>query len=88
MFYVYVLYSQKYDRLYVGQSYDLTRRLQLHNEGHVRSTKAYKPWEMVYSEKCPTLARAMNREKELKSHKGRIYIRNILLNGRVRQLPD
>ena len=35
-----------------------------------------------------TRAEAMKREKELKSHKGRDFIRKELLNGRVRQLPD
>ena len=88
MFYIYVLYSQKFDRIYVGQSNELNRRLQIHNKGFVQSTKAYKPWKIIYHEKCLTRAKAMNRERELKSHKGREFIRKIVLNGRVRQLPD
>ncbi|MEE9189523.1 MAG: GIY-YIG nuclease family protein [Candidatus Neomarinimicrobiota bacterium] len=88
MFYVYVLYSQKFDRIYIGQLSDITRRLQIHNEGFVQSTKAYKPWKIIYREKCATHKRAMNRERELKSHKGRDFIRKTVANGRVRQLPD
>jgi putative endonuclease len=88
MFYVYVLYSEKFDRIYIGHTGDITRRLQLHNEGLVQSTKACKPWKIIYHEKYPTRAQAMNREKELKSHKGRNYIRNVLLDGSVRQTPD
>ncbi len=88
MFYVYVLYSQKFDRIYIGQTGDITRRLQIHNEGFVQSTKAYKPWKIIYHEKYPTRAQATNRERELKSHKGRDFIRKTVSNGRVRQPPD
>jgi len=31
MFYVYILYSQKYDRYYIGHSPDVDKRLKEHN---------------------------------------------------------
>jgi putative endonuclease len=46
------------------------------------------PWELIYYEEFDARSVAMKREKELKSHKGRDYIREKILPVRVRQLPD
>jgi putative endonuclease len=86
MYFTYVLYSKRFDKIYIGQTSNLYKRIQQHNTEMVISTKHYIPWELIYSEKCQTRSEAMKREKELKSHKGRDFIRNKL--ARVRQLPD
>jgi putative endonuclease len=88
IFHIYVLYSQKFDKIYIGYTSDLQKRIGEHNSGRSRFTKSYMPWELVYSEEIPTRSFAMKREKELKSHKGRDFIRNNILPVRVRQLPD
>ncbi|MFC2135190.1 GIY-YIG nuclease family protein [Bacteroidota bacterium] len=62
--------------------------MESHNHGMSNSTKRYIPWELIYSESYETRSDAMKREKELKSHKGRDFIKNTLLKGRVRQSPD
>jgi len=85
---VYVLYSSKYDQIYIGQTDDLKDRLERHNTGKSRYTKRYIPWELIYFEEYETRSEAMKREKELKTHRGRDYIRKTFFNGRVRQLPD
>ncbi len=36
---VYILYSEKFDRYYIGQTQDFNERLSRHNSGHVPSTK-------------------------------------------------
>ncbi len=69
-YFVYVLVSLKRRKFYVGQTNDLADRLRRHNEGRVKSTKAYRPWSMVYFEKYETRAESMRRERELKSLKG------------------
>ena len=86
-FTTYVLYSKTFDKIYIGHSSDIQRRITEHNTGESRYAKRYAPWELVYSEEFPTRAEAMKREKELKSQKGREFIWN-LLNGGVRQLTD
>ncbi|MCX6138061.1 MAG: GIY-YIG nuclease family protein [Ignavibacteriales bacterium] len=48
---VYVLYSEKYDRLYIGQSEDLERRLAQHSRGEIFSTRPYLPMKLIYSER-------------------------------------
>ncbi len=88
MYYSYVLYSRKFDKLYIGQTSGLNIRLQQHNDGLVTSTKHYVPWELVHFEKFRTRSEAMKREKELKSHTGRETIREMYKLVRVRQMPD
>ena len=88
MFYTYVLYSVKFDKLYVGQTNFLQMRLEEHNRGLSNFTKRYKPWQLIHYEEFKTRSEAMKREKELKSHKGRDFIRTHFLNGRFRQMPD
>ncbi len=78
MFTVYILYSKHFDRYYIGQTNDIEKRLVRHNKGYVKSTKAYKPWELVYSEEYPTRKEAVNRETELKSKKSKIFIQELI----------
>ncbi len=76
---VYVLYSKKYDKIYIGYTSDLIKRFHSHNELGTKSyTVKYRPWEVVYTEVFTDKANAMKRENELKSYQGRSFIRNIL----------
>ena len=69
MYFVYILYSKTKNRYYVGHTNDLQRRLNEHNSGLTRSTKAHKPWNIVYTEKYALKSEAYQREKEIKSYK-------------------
>ena len=71
MYFVYILYSKKFDRYYVGQCEDLTVRLARHNAKRVLSTKPYVPWEVVYSETYATRSHATIIEKEHMKKKSR-----------------
>jgi putative endonuclease len=66
-FAVYILYSRKDKKLYVGQTVNLEKRLVLHFSGRVKSTKSRLPLELIKSEEYDTRAEAMKREKYLKS---------------------
>ncbi len=74
MFSIYILYSKKFDRFYVGHCEDLIKRLERHNHKAVPSTKAYVPWVLVYTEKFQSRSSAAAREKEIKKKKSRKYI--------------
>jgi putative endonuclease len=78
MFYIYILYSESFNRYYVGQCEDIAARLQRHNSRGVPSTKPYIPWEMVYTEVFLTRTEAMAREKEIKNKKSRNYIEYLI----------
>lgn len=81
MFTVYVLRSLTNQRLYIGQTNNLSRRLLEHNQGHSRYTKLTKPFKLIYQEEFGTRNDAVNREIELKSGKGREWLKLILKAG-------
>lgn len=78
MFYVYILLSEKDNRLYVGSTNDLRKRLDLHNSGQVPSTRYRRPLKIIYYEACPAERDARIREKYLKTAWGKRYIKNRL----------
>ncbi|MEO6346453.1 MAG: GIY-YIG nuclease family protein [Aquaticitalea sp.] len=59
-------------------SSDFMERLNTHNSGSVKSTKAFVPWELVYSEQYSTRMDARKREKYFKSAAGRRWRKNNL----------
>jgi putative endonuclease len=79
MFYVYALKSTKYNRIYVGLTKDLNKRIKEHNSGETKSTSFYRPWALFYSEKLDTRTKARAQEKELKSGSGREFLRKIIM---------
>jgi putative endonuclease len=77
MFTVYALHSKKFDKIYVGFTSNLDVRIHFHNELSNKGwTSHFRPWRVIYSEICSTKSDAMIREKQLKSAKGRDFIRS------------
>jgi putative endonuclease len=76
--FVYILYSSRIDRYYVGSTDKTQLRLERHNLGWGRYTKRGIPWKIVYYEIYETKAEALKREKEIKKKKSRIYIENLI----------
>ena len=68
MYYVYVLKSQKYKRIYIGFTSDLKKRLKDHNKGNTESTKYGVPWILVYYESFLSRGDAVKRELHLKKY--------------------
>ena len=68
MCYLYILKSEEYGRHYIGITENIENRLAKHNGGGVESTKAFRPWKMVYTEKFVTKTEARKREIYLKKH--------------------
>lgn len=68
MYSTYVLYSLKFNKIYIGFSGNLQFRLETHNDPHHKGWSAqYRPWQILFSEDFRTKAEAMSREKQLKS---------------------
>ncbi len=76
MFYTYVLKSKKDNKLYVGLSRDLRKRLARHNDGLVPSTKHRRPLELVYYEACLNEERSVKRELYFKTGFGRRFLKD------------
>ncbi|MDH4330705.1 MAG: GIY-YIG nuclease family protein [Candidatus Moranbacteria bacterium] len=79
-YHVYLLLSQKDNRTYLGSTDNLERRLIEHNNGKTQSTRNRRPLKLIYSEEIDTLLGARQREKYLKSRKGRKELKKIFEN--------
>ena len=74
MYYVYVLWSSKLKKRYVGSTGDVEKRLLEHNRGCNKFTKGGIPWIKIYEEEYTTKTEAVRREKFLKSGQGRAWL--------------
>jgi putative endonuclease len=93
MCYLYILWSVPSGRYYIGTAADPDARLAQHNAGKTSSTRAYRPWLLVYTEAFKREAfkarsDAMKREREVKSWKSPRYMKRVLglesgLHGRA-----
>ena len=67
MFYTYILYSNSFNRFYIGQCGDVTTRLAFHNGGYVKSTKPYLSWELIGFIEKSSRSEAVVLERKLKN---------------------
>lgn len=77
-YWVYALKSQKCQRIYVGISSDIEKRLRMHNNRNVFSTKGYTPWKIIYTKKIGNRSDARIEEKKLKSGFGKEFLKGLL----------
>jgi putative endonuclease len=82
MFHVYILYSEKLDRYYLGHSEDSVTRLAQHNSGMSSFTSAASDWVLLYQEEYPTREAAHKREQEIKKKKSRKYLEWLIRSAR------
>ena len=78
MFYTYVLKSKTDNKLYVGFTQDLRKRIEKHNSGLVDSTRLRRPLFLVYYEACQSEEKAVKREKYFKTGYGRRFLKSRL----------
>jgi putative endonuclease len=77
MFTVYVLYAADYQKIYIGYTSNLEERLKSHNHlGKKGYTTKYRPWRVAMKEEYSSKSQALNREKFLKSGRGRKLVWN------------
>ena len=81
MFHFYVLRSIKDDKLYLGSTGNLERRLQEHILGKVKSTKSRRPLVLIYREGFATKNEAQHREKYFKGGGNARNLLNKLIDG-------
>jgi len=70
MFYAYIIQSLIDGSYYIGHCEVPKVRLERHNAGKTRSTKAKRPWKLIYKEAFETRAEAYRRELQIKKYKG------------------
>jgi putative endonuclease len=80
MYYVYLLYSEKLDKIYIGRTEDVKRRLKEHNSGNCNFTNKGIPWKIVYYSAFAHKTDSIREERFLKTGKGRERVHYLLEN--------
>lgn len=87
-FYLYILQSKKSGRLYIGQTSNLERRINEHQEGLTFSTRGKGPWVLLFSKSLETRREAMILERQLKSWKNPAKVLDWIKRNLEEQFPD
>jgi putative endonuclease len=79
MFWTYILYSEQFEKYYIGFTHDIESRLIAHNHPKNKGyTKKYQPWSLAFSKSFETKKEAMNYENYLKSLKSKKLLAEIV----------
>ncbi len=78
MYKVYIIYSKKLGKRYIGSTENVRERLKVHNKGTVPFTSKAKDWELIYYEVFISKKDAVTEEKFLKSGRGRERLKFLL----------
>lgn len=80
MWFVYALYNEEKNKIYIGQTNNLEQRLIEHNQkrGNHYTAKTEGKWIVIYKEEVADRKAALTREKQLKSYRGREYIKQYI----------
>ena len=77
-YYVYILKSELDNSFYTGYTNNIELRFEQHQKGQVESTRNRRPLKLIYFEACLNQQDATHREKYLKTHYGKMFIKNRL----------
>ena len=88
MYYVYVIESEKYHRYYIGQTEELEARVERHNKGRNRSTKAFAPWRLKWWKEFETRSGAVRMEMQLKAIKKRSGLERFISEDNFRGIAQ
>ncbi|MBF04195.1 MAG: excinuclease ABC subunit C [Flavobacterium sp.] len=76
---VYILYSKKLNRYYIGYTSDFDLRLEFHKNTTTRKfTYNATDWILFLKIDCATKKQALSIEKHIKNMKSKTYIQNLL----------
>lgn len=78
MYYVYIIYSDKLNKKYIGYSENLKNRLEEHNRGKSSFCSRGENWKLIYYEVFKSEKDARREEQFLKSGKGRERLKFLL----------
>ena len=80
MFHVYIIYSEKADRYYIGHTNDPERRLIEHNTTReIKFTTKFRPWKMVLSFEVSVIrGEALKMERFIKKQKNRQFLKRLI----------
>jgi len=77
-YFVYAIRSKIDRRFYVGFTENVQKRLNEHNSGKTKSTKGYRPWDLIFTTECQTRAEARKLEKYYKGGSGKEKLKQMV----------
>ena len=85
MYFIYIIYSKKLDRYYVGTTDDVLKRMGEHNSGFYSEAYTVKgvPWVLSLSFESESSEKAYGIEKFLKRMKSRIFLDKVIVNPNI-----
>jgi len=81
MFYIYILYSKRSDKYYIGFTSDVIRRLEEHNNQlkNTKYTAKHLPWEIkVFFECSDSRGNCLLIERFIKNQKSRNFLEKLI----------
>lgn len=78
--YIYALYNKETNKIYIGETSNVQRRVSEHNKklGNHYTAKIKGDWKLIYKEEAEDRTNALIREKQLKSYRGRQFIKQFI----------
>ena len=85
MHYLYILYSEKVNKYYIGETHNTEERLSKHNEHcyEVSFTRIANDWKVVLIYQCISRNQACSLENFIKKMKSKIFIKKIVANPEI-----
>jgi putative endonuclease len=78
LFTVYVIYSEKLNRYYIGYTTDIEKRMTEHNRGISAFTSKASDWVLKWKKEFTSRESAMQEERRIKGKKSRKYIEYLI----------
>jgi len=77
--FVYILYSEKLSKYYIGSTHDIDLRIERHNTDYYENkwSSKGKPWQLYFSIECKNITQARKIENHIKKMKSKKYIENL-----------
>ena len=78
---VYALFNKQAEKIYIGSTDNIERRLLEHNKkrGNHYTAKTVGEWKIIYKEEVKSRKEALIRERQLKSYRGREFIKKLII---------
>ena len=88
IYYVYILYSERLTKYYIGYSDDVEARFKKHLTNHKGFTGKAKDWKIVYTEFFDRKEDAIKRELQIKSWKSKRMTEKLISQSNCRSVDS
>ncbi len=82
MHWIYILYSKRIDKYYIGSTSNVKNRLAFHNSAQNKIwSRRGQPWEKVFEHEFESKKEALKAERFIKNQKSRKFIQKLVKEG-------